>query len=129
MSEHTVLVAEFRNLIEAELARNRLETEGIPAFLVDTSTAGVFSGMGIVLVKLYVPETDQKRARAILACPGADAVMLRLTGDFPLPADTPPDWLYCPACGSEVSTEFDECTSCGTAVGDGEDFSFGNGEA
>jgi hypothetical protein len=116
MAEPTVAIADFRDPLEAALARNRLEAEGIPAFLVDASAAGVFSGMGIAAVKLHVPERDLARARAILASPGEDPLMRRMSADIPLPMETAPAWTYCHGCGSEVSTEFDNCPSCGKAV-------------
>jgi hypothetical protein len=121
MAENSVLLADYINPVEAELARNRLEAEGIPAFVVDASTAGVFSGMGIASVKLYVPEAELKRARGVLASPGEDPVLRRMSGDLPLPDETAPAWVYCPGCGSEVSTEFEYCSSCGTAVADPDD--------
>jgi hypothetical protein len=98
------------------LARNRLEAEGIPAFLIDTSAAGVFSGMGIAVVKLYVPEAELSRARAILAAPGEDPLLRRMNAELPLPREDSLAWIYCPHCGSEVSVEFDDCPGCGTAV-------------
>jgi hypothetical protein len=127
MADQGVLLANYQNPVEAELARNRLEADGIPAVLVDTSTAGVFSGMGIAVVKLYVRETDVKRARAILASPGEDPVMRRMNADVPLPMESGPAWIYCSKCGSEVSTEFERC-SCGAVVPGSEEITFERNE-
>jgi hypothetical protein len=116
MAEPTVALAAFANPVEAELARNRLEAEGIPAFLIDTSATNVFFGMGIAAVKLYVPEAELERARAILASPGEDPLLRRMNAVAPLPYEDAPAWTACPDCGSEVSIEFDDCPACGTAV-------------
>ena len=63
-----VSVATFPDLPEAELAKERLETEGIRAFVLHENTAGVMpfltSGEGGIHVQ--VASTDAARAKEIL---------------------------------------------------------------
>jgi hypothetical protein len=69
MSQSLVTVATFDSPPEAELARNRLEEEGISALLVDAETVGTLWYVGTALggVKVQVEEADAPRARAILS--------------------------------------------------------------
>jgi hypothetical protein len=61
-------VAAFGTPVEAELARNRLEQEGITAFVVDAEAVGMLWRMGGALggVKVQVVASAATRARAIL---------------------------------------------------------------
>ena len=76
MSQELVFVATFDNPLLANIAKGRLEAEGIPAFLhnerfveMQWLWANASGGIG-----LLVPPTDEQRARAILAEPaGKDA--------------------------------------------------------
>jgi tetratricopeptide (TPR) repeat protein len=68
MSERLLTVATFANPVEAHLAKNRLESAGIKAFLEGQETVGMawhltnaFGG-----IKLQVPEADAIDATAIL---------------------------------------------------------------
>jgi len=67
MSDDIVTLASFANPIEAELAKNRLADEGIPAVLSGEMTNAVF-GMNNFFgaVQLLVAERNLLRARAIL---------------------------------------------------------------
>ncbi len=63
-----ITVASFPDLPEAELAKERLENEGVVAFVLHENTAGVMpfltsSGKGI---QVQVKSTDAERAREIL---------------------------------------------------------------
>ena len=62
------VVASFGTLIEAELARGRLNAEGIAARLLDEFTIGVAAHLSPVLggVKLVVPTDDVDQAREVL---------------------------------------------------------------
>jgi hypothetical protein len=71
-AEDLVAVANFSTVMEAELARNRLEGIGIPAFVSNELAVGVMpylggSGGGIGLA---VTRTNAEEARAFLAAPG-----------------------------------------------------------
>lgn len=63
-----VVIAKFDRLIEADLAKARLEAEGICVFLLDAQTISVnpFYSPALGGVKLAVADEDAPRARAIL---------------------------------------------------------------
>lgn len=64
-----VTVATFPDLPEAELAKERLESEGIQAFVLHENTAGVmpFLTPGSGGIHVQVGNADAERAREILA--------------------------------------------------------------
>jgi Putative prokaryotic signal transducing protein len=107
MNDHLVTVATFANLLQAELAKNRLEAEGIPAFLADVeSTLALLAG-NMSGVKVTVNERDARRATAVLAAldDESDAEPIR-----PLT-----EWI-CPHCDTEIEPGFDVCWSCGNPL-------------
>jgi hypothetical protein len=65
-------LATFANTAEAELARERLENEGVQAVVVEGITGGVLPFMGATMggVRLQVQERDLNKAKEILAPPG-----------------------------------------------------------
>jgi Putative prokaryotic signal transducing protein len=68
MTADLVTVASFPDVSEAELARERLELEGIRAFVIGAQTAGVMpylagAGGGVAV---QVAPADVERAREIL---------------------------------------------------------------
>jgi hypothetical protein len=64
-----VIVGVYRTVLEAELARGRLEADGVDARLNDAHTVGMAQHMSMVVggVKLHVPEPDVEHARAVLS--------------------------------------------------------------
>jgi hypothetical protein len=74
MSDRMVVLAVFGNPVEAELARARLEDEGIRAVIMGTGSGDVFAGMGVGLsnVQLLVPEEDRERAAEALDAAESD---------------------------------------------------------
>lgn len=72
-TEDEAVVASFDTLIEAELARGRLEAEGISARIVDGNTVSIAQHLSGALggVKLVVAESDDAAARALLFAPSA----------------------------------------------------------
>ena len=66
--EDLVTVASYPEASEAELAKERLELEGVAAFVIGGQTAGVmpFLPGATGLVRLQVASTDAERAREIL---------------------------------------------------------------
>ncbi len=81
MDDKLVTIATFGNAVEANLAKNRLETAGIRAFLADADTvdmawqlAGALGG-----IKLQIPEGDEEVARSLLEGP-QEAVAARAAG-------------------------------------------------
>ncbi len=68
MDQPLTTVATFSTPLEAELARNRLEEQGIVAFVADAEAAGLWHlGGAFGSVKLQVAESDASAARVILA--------------------------------------------------------------
>jgi hypothetical protein len=63
-----VTVAIFPDVAQAKLARERLELEGVPAFVLDEQTAGVMPFMTgpIGGIRLQVAPGDAARAKEIL---------------------------------------------------------------
>jgi Putative prokaryotic signal transducing protein/SPOR domain len=63
-----VTVAAFPDVAEAQLARERLETEGIRAFVIDAQTAGVLPFLTPASggVRVQVAPADEQRAREVL---------------------------------------------------------------
>jgi hypothetical protein len=79
-------VAAFANVAEAELARGVLESDGIPAALLDQLDAALLPGAG-QSVRVLVPADDLDRARFLLG-PAEPAVD---PGEEPPPAAAGPD--------------------------------------
>jgi len=65
MKDRLITVAAFQSPAEAALAQQRLEAEGMPAFVADQAMAVHFS-MAIGGAKLQVPQSHAARAREIL---------------------------------------------------------------
>lgn len=80
------VVAAFDTLMEAELARGRLEIEGIAARIVDGNTVGIAQHLSNALggAKVVVAESDLGAARTILFAPSA------LVQETEEPADAAP---------------------------------------
>jgi hypothetical protein len=64
-----ITIERYRDALEADLARTRLESAGITSFLVGENTA-VLYGTGLGGLQLQVRPTDEADARAILNDPG-----------------------------------------------------------
>lgn len=68
MSDKIVTLAMFHDPMAAEMARNRLAADGIPAMVTGDTAGGLFGGMGgaFGMVHLQVAETNLARAARIL---------------------------------------------------------------
>ncbi len=67
MTDDLVTIASFPDVSEAELARERLELEGVRAFVLGATTAGVMPYLaGASGVAVQVAPADAERAREIL---------------------------------------------------------------
>lgn len=67
MSDTLVTVAGFPNVMEAEIARQALEQEGIRSYVQESESATLWGGVSTLSeVRLEVLEEDQKRARRLL---------------------------------------------------------------
>ncbi|HXX66676.1 MAG TPA: DUF2007 domain-containing protein [Polyangiaceae bacterium] len=67
--DEPVTVASFPDVAEAQLAKERLELEGIVAFVVDAQTAGVMPYLTSSTggVRVQVRQRDAARAREVLS--------------------------------------------------------------
>jgi hypothetical protein len=81
MDEKLVTIATFGNTVEANLAKNRLETAGIRAFLADADTADMAWQLTSAIggIKLQIPEGDEQVALALLEKP-QEAMSRRASG-------------------------------------------------
>ena len=96
MDDTLEIIKVFENAFEAELARGRLESEGIPSFLRDNHIveANWMLSNAVGGVKLAVRANDVGRAREIL--------------DSAAPEMKDEGWGACPSCGScklEIRTD------------------------
>jgi hypothetical protein len=100
MNDEFVTLATFGNALEAEMARNRLEAEGIRALILDRETASMAWHLTQAIggVKLLVAPADEDRAALILDHPAerldrseADAIVSQEDLDkvAPLSPDEP----------------------------------------
>jgi hypothetical protein len=115
MPERFVTVGDFHNAHEAHMARNKLEEEGIRAFLHEGESASLLPlGMLGSSFKVQVLEGEAPRAAGILAACLADVAPMGGTSDEDAEE---PIWL-CPLCGEQVRIRFAECPGCHTTRGD-----------
>jgi hypothetical protein len=116
MSPKYRTVATFSLLMEADMARNRLEAEGIPALVADAeSTSWWGAGNNIPSIKLQVPEEHVERACAILG------PIFERQEERNRPEDLPPEdgiqtELTCGQCGTRVEPDLVSCPRCGTSL-------------
>ena len=63
-----VEIGEFHSLVEAELAKGKLESYGVEAILANTGLAQIYPGatLGLGGIKLLVQAKDAKLARSLL---------------------------------------------------------------
>lgn len=89
MNSLLVVVTTFENALEAEIARGRLESEGISAFIIDGHIVGANWGLSNAVggVKLQVREVDLLKAKEILG------VIQEMGEDS--------GWGQCPKCQSK----------------------------
>jgi len=67
MNEKLVTIARFTDYMQAELARQLLEGEGITAFVMGQNTASVYGGIPAAIdIELQTPESQAQEAREIL---------------------------------------------------------------
>ena len=69
-SEEMVTIGRYTDMLEAEMAKGRLDSAGVPCFLAGEN-AGLLYGNGLDGVQLQVSTADEADARAILDDPGA----------------------------------------------------------
>ena len=77
-----IIVYEAENIIDANLVKNALEHEGIPAFVSGQYLTGAIGELPpLALVKVMVAEIDWPRARAIAERIDADLAEYRAAPD------------------------------------------------
>ena len=120
MAEDLKVVGRYSTPIEAEMARNRLEAEGVRAFLADAHSIGWLWHLGTALqgIKVLVAESDLPRAVEILESVGR-----------PQPAEELQLPWTCPKCRTEVDGGLEVCWACGTTVEGVEDPDFQSASA
>ena len=65
--EKLVTVARYADYMEADLARQMLEDEGIKAFVMGQNVGNVYSGVpAVVDIQLQTPESQAEAAKEIL---------------------------------------------------------------
>jgi hypothetical protein len=104
MSDQLVTVATFALAAEAQMARNMLEAEGIPAVLGGEMSAVVLPGH-IGQVRLEVRAEDAARATALLA---------QVTLDRDWEKQAQGNFWVCTACGDAVAAGLAVCSTCAT---------------
>jgi hypothetical protein len=119
MSKHLVTIERFATPFEASMAKNRLEAEGIPAFLADEQTVGNLWQMGPALggVKLLVPDDCIQKAMDVLTTPPDEQVFSGAETDAPSDLDSQAIQAArtCPRCGNQFGPEEGFCPNCGSA--------------
>ncbi len=109
MSDRLVTIASFAFTPEAQMAKNLLESEGIPAIVAGELTADAFAGAAGE-AKLQVRAEDAQRAVSLLAETAAQA---SLDDDWETQAEGGV-WI-CPLCGTAGRLGAQVCTACQTA--------------
>ncbi len=64
-----VTIERYQDMLEAELAKGRLDSAGIPSFLNGEEAAHLY-GTGMGMLQLQVSAEDEEDARAIMNDPG-----------------------------------------------------------
>ncbi len=115
MSVRLVTIASFGQPEDAYLARNQLERAGIPAVIVDASSAGTMWYFGAATggAKLQVSEDDAQRAREFLLDVVSDPDRHDLAG-----------YWRCLSCQEIVDPGFDICWSCSSPKEEMQDKTF-----
>jgi hypothetical protein len=115
MSEKYVSVADFHEPVAAEIARGKLESEGIPVVLTGGMAANTFSAIGNLggRIELRVPAEQVAQAVQLLA-EGGDAD--HLTEVAREEASEGPMWV-CALCGDVVRGVLPLCPACHTPRG------------
>ena len=107
-----VTVATFTTLPEAEAARLRFESAGIPAVVTDAEIVNMdwLLGNAVGYIKLQVPRERAAAATALL-----DQIAAERRERLARSADDPfaPEEAACLACGKDMPDDADRCPSCG----------------
>ena len=109
---HLVTVATFTTLPEAEAARLRFDSAGIPSIVVDAEIVNMdwLLGNAVGYIKLQVPRDRAAAATALL-----DQIHAERRERIARAAEDPfaPEEAACLACGTDMPDDAARCPSCG----------------
>ncbi len=110
MPSDFVTIATFATLPEAEAARLRIETDGIPTTIVDAEIVNMdwLLGNAVGYIKLQVPRTRAVAATAVLDQIAAERRERLARADEHGDDATP----TCLACGAVMPDDGDRCPAC-----------------
>jgi hypothetical protein len=114
VSNPVVTVARFSDALEAELARNLLESHGISAIVAGDNVATLNVGALGGLTQIYVSQSDAETAAELLAQHFDKA---ELEEDWEERVGSDSDLWVCSICGGAVSKDLDVCDACETPRG------------
>lgn len=119
MPSDFVTIATFATLPEAEAARLRIETDGIPAMVVDAEIVNMdwLLGNAVGYIKLQVPSSQAVAAMAVLDQIAAER-RERLERSDEHGDEAEPT---CLACGAAMPEDAERCPSCDWSWTDGDD--------
>jgi hypothetical protein len=101
------------NAVEAQMAKNLLETNGIDACVTEDQSASLFGTFNAIVggVKLLVNEDDALRAELILSAVGDDTELDEEDEAAPKSEEIAAA-RTCPTCGRSFGVEFTRCPHC-----------------
>jgi rubrerythrin len=108
VADSLVTIQTFRTAHEAELAKARLETGGVQAFLADAEMIRMDWAVGNAIgwIKLQVADDDAALAAEILGEIQQTRVANKLI-------DNDGEKGVCPACGVSMAESLEACPACG----------------
>lgn len=113
MAEPFVTVATFHRTAEAQLAKNLLESEGIPSILSGDLTADMLpfgQAGGGDQITLQVGANDAQRAAGLLA----EVAAAKVDDNWEEEAESGSDVWICSICGEPISNRLSMCYACQT---------------
>ena len=123
MSSDYVTIATFATLPEAEAARLRIETEGIPAIITDAEIVNMdwLLGNAVGYIKLQVPPQRVVAATALLDQIAAERRERLARERERLDHEEDEDESTCLACGAQLPDDADRCPACDWSWADGQE--------
>jgi hypothetical protein len=109
MPEPRTTIYEFTSFVDADRARSFLQSQGIAAAMVETTSAPFLTMSDVV--HLRVDEADATRALEMLMAEGRVAPRRERDPDIDPPAEGEMA-CRCPRCGKAFSTQYDFCPYC-----------------
>lgn len=98
-----------RDEIDAHLARNLLDENGIEAIVQAQALSGILGAIPVseeTLPSIWVRDEDEPRALELLS---------HMKAGEPPPARADQHPWTCPKCGEQIEGQFTECWNCGTS--------------